>query len=68
MGLGLHPGNNNSKGSLEDLNRLGGFAGAYAQSNIDEGPDVVPPATDRRTAAHLGRRVAEATVRWTRGA
>lgn len=68
VGLGLHPGNNNSKGSLEDLNRLGGFAGAYAQSNIDEGPDVVPPATDRRTAAHLGRRVAEATLRWTRGA
>lgn len=68
VGLGLHPGNNNSKGSVEDLNRLGGFGGAFAQSNVDEGPDVVPPAADRRTAAHLGRRVAEATVRWTKGA
>lgn len=67
VGLGLHPGNNNSKGSIEDLNRLGGFGGAFAQSNVDEGPDAVP-ATDRRTAAHLGRRVAEATVRWTKGA
>ena len=67
VGLGLHPGNNNSKGSIEDLNRLGGFGGAFAQSNVDEGPDAVP-ATDRRTAVHLGRRVAEATVRWTKGA
>ncbi|MEW6123483.1 MAG: flavodoxin family protein [Pseudomonadota bacterium] len=67
VGLGLHPGNNNSNGSIEDLNRLGGFGGAFAQSNIDQGADVVPPATDRRTAAHLGRRVAETTLRWVRG-
>ncbi|MFS8038388.1 flavodoxin family protein [Xanthobacter sp. AM11] len=67
VGLGLHPGNNNSKGSVEDLNRLGGFGGAFAQSNVDEGPDMVPQA-DRRTAAHLGRRVAEAAVRWGKGA
>ncbi|MBA4790127.1 MAG: flavodoxin family protein [Rhizobiales bacterium] len=67
VGLGLHPGNNNSNGSIEDLNRLGGFGGAFAQSNIDQGADVVPPATDRRTAAHLGRRVAKTTLRWVRG-
>ncbi|MFG1344552.1 flavodoxin family protein [Xanthobacter autotrophicus DSM 431] len=68
VGLGLHPGNNNSKGSVDDLNRLGGFGGAFAQSNVDEGPDMVPPAADRKTAQHLGRRVADAAVRWTKGA
>ena len=30
-----------------------------AQSNADQGPELVPPAADRRTAEHLGRRVAE---------
>ncbi|TCT03554.1 flavodoxin family protein [Aquabacter spiritensis] len=67
VGLGLHPGNNNSAGSVNDLNRLGGFGGAFAQSNIDQGPDMGPPEADRRTAAYLGRRVAEATLRWERG-
>jgi NAD(P)H dehydrogenase (quinone) len=33
--------------------------GAMAQSNADQGPELVPPASDRRTAEHLGRRVAE---------
>lgn len=68
VGLGLHPGNNNSKASADDLNRLGGFGGAFAQSNVDQGPDVAPPDADRRTAVHLGRRVAQAAVRWTKGA
>ncbi|WP_426425902.1 flavodoxin family protein [Bradyrhizobium genosp. A] len=64
---GMLPGNNNSKGSIEDLNRLGGFIGAMAQSNFDEPADVAPPATDLRTAAKFGARVAEATIRWTGG-
>ncbi|MFG1402243.1 flavodoxin family protein [Xanthobacter sediminis] len=68
VGLGLHPGNNSSTASINDLNRLGGFGGAFAQSNVDQGADVVPPEADRKTAAHLGKRVAEAAVRWTRGA
>ena len=68
VGLGLHPGNNNSKGSVTDLNRLGSSGGAFAQSNIDEGPDVAPIESDRLTAAHLGHRVAEAAVRWAKGA
>lgn len=63
VGLGLMPGNNSSKGSPEDLNRIGGFAGAMAQSNVDVGPDVAPPQSDRLTAEHLGRRVAEMTAR-----
>lgn len=58
IGLGLMPGNNSSKGSAEDLNRLGGFAGAMAQSNNDQGPDIAPPVSDRQTAALLGERVA----------
>jgi NAD(P)H dehydrogenase (quinone) len=67
VNAGMLPGNNNSKGSVEDLNRLGGFIGAMAQSNFDESSDVAPPATDLRTAAKFGARVAEATKRWTDG-
>lgn len=66
VGLGLLPGNNNSKGSVDDLNRLGSFLGAMAQANADQGADVTPPDSDRKTAAHLGRRVAEAAQRWSK--
>ena len=59
VGLGLPPGNHTSEGSSDDLNRLAGFIGAMAQSNADQGPELVPPSSDRRTAEHLGRRVAE---------
>lgn len=59
VSLGLPPGNNSSKGSPEDLNRLGASLGAMAQSNADERPEKGPSASDLRTAAHLGRRVAE---------
>lgn len=58
IGLGLLPGNNSSKGSESDINRLGSFAGAMAQSNNDQGPDEAPPQSDRKTAALLGERVA----------
>jgi NAD(P)H dehydrogenase (quinone) len=64
VGLGLLPGNNSSTGSPEDLNRLGSFLGAMAQSNADQGPEHGPTAADLRTAEHLGRRVAEAAARW----
>jgi NAD(P)H dehydrogenase (quinone) len=66
VGLGLLPGNNSTKGSIEDLNRLGSSLGAMAQSNADAGPDAAPPATDQRTAEHLGKRVAEITKRWSK--
>ncbi|MFC3575341.1 flavodoxin family protein [Streptomyces yaanensis] len=58
VNLGLHPGWNNSAGSEYDLNRLGVFLGAAAQTNVDEGPEAVHKA-DAATARHLGRRVAE---------
>ncbi len=64
INLGLLPGNNSSTGSTAELNRFGAFLGAMAQSNVDEGPDVAPPQSDRETAFHLGRRVAEAARRW----
>lgn len=60
INLGLMPGNNSSKGSVDDLNRLGSFLGAMAQSNSDQGADVAPISSDLRTAASLGTRVAEA--------
>jgi multimeric flavodoxin WrbA len=64
VGLGLMPGNNSSAGRPDDLNRLGSFLGAMAQSNADQGPDVVPPPADLKTAEALGKRVAEAAKRW----
>jgi len=68
VSTGLMPGNNSSKGSVEDLNRLGSYLGAMAQSNMDEPAETAPPATDLRTAANLGRRIAEVAKRWKNGA
>lgn len=65
INLNHMPGNNSSGGSVEDMNRLGSSLGAMAQSNVDEGADVVPPPADLDTAKHLGRRVAECSKRWT---
>jgi NAD(P)H dehydrogenase (quinone) len=67
VGLGLLPGNITAAGSPEDLNRLAGFLGAMAQSNADVGPESAPAGSDVRTAAHLGRRVAELARRWASG-
>jgi multimeric flavodoxin WrbA len=58
VNLGLPPANNTTSGSEQDLNRLGFFTGAAAQSNADEGPEVAPPQADLLTASHLGERVA----------
>lgn len=67
VNLGLPPGNNASTGSESDLNRLGFFLGAAAQSNADEGPGVAPPIADLLTAEHLGRRVAHVAMQLARG-
>lgn len=67
VSLGLPPANNSSTGSEEDLNRLGIFLGAGAQSNADEGAEVAPPVADLRTSEYLGRRVAETTLQFVRG-
>ncbi len=67
VSLGLYPGWNTSVGSSEDLNRLGSFLGAMAQSNGDAGPEIAPPKSDLETAEALGRRVALVTQQWVRG-
>jgi multimeric flavodoxin WrbA len=64
INLNLMPGNNNSGGSVDDLNRLGSFLGAMAQSNVDEGPDKAPTKADLETAKRLGERVANCARRW----
>ncbi|SFG45344.1 flavodoxin family protein [Streptomyces mirabilis] len=58
VGLGLMPGWNASTASENDLNRLGFFLGAAAQSNQDQGVEGVHKA-DIATAAELGKRVVE---------
>lgn len=63
VGLDLMPGNNNSKGSVNDLNRLGSFSGAMAQSNADQGLEGMQQS-DLKTAEHLGRRVASLVKKW----
>jgi NAD(P)H dehydrogenase (quinone) len=67
VNLDLPPANNSTRGSEADLNRLGFWLGAGAQSNADQGPDVAPPEADLATARHLGQRVAEVTLQFVRG-
>ena len=67
ISLGLPPGNNSTRGSEQDVNRLGFFLGAAAQSNADEGADIAPPQVDLNTARHLGERVAQAAIQFARG-
>jgi multimeric flavodoxin WrbA len=67
VNLDLPPANNSSKGSDAELNRLGFWLGAGAQSNVDQGPDVAPPEADLATARHLGQRVARVTLQLARG-
>ena len=66
ISLNQPPGNNSSAGSEEDVNRLGASVGAMAQSNADQGADMVPPAADLKTAFLLGERVAQCTQRWNK--
>lgn len=56
--LGLMPANT-STSIRNDLNRMGSFLGAMAQSDADQGADLAPPTGDLDTAHHLGQRVAE---------
>jgi len=62
-GLGLMPGNNSSKGSVNDLNRLGSSTGSLTQSGADQRADAIP-ASDLKATEHLGRRVALVTLQF----
>jgi NAD(P)H dehydrogenase (quinone) len=66
VGLGLPDGHNSSQTSDSNLNRLGAYAGAMAQSNVDQGLDGMLES-DIATARCLGQRVGEATIRWATG-
>lgn len=55
------------EGDDRDLNRLGASLGLQTQSS-DASPEETPPECDRLTAELFGARVAEATLRWLRGA
>ncbi|WP_370961557.1 flavodoxin family protein [Amycolatopsis sp. cg9] len=57
VSLGLQPGWASSTASEDDINRLGFFLGAGAQSPNDVGPEGVHKS-DIATAEHLGARVA----------
>lgn len=61
VGLDLFPGKTN-----EELNRVGGWLGAMAQSD-DAPAEVTPIASDLATAAHLGQRVAEIAKQFSAG-
>ncbi|MDF2694992.1 MAG: flavodoxin family protein [Labilithrix sp.] len=63
IGLGLPPTYAAVDVPGEDTNRLGSHLGAMAQSRPGSG---AVPESDLRTAALLGRRVAEAAHRWRR--
>lgn len=63
VGLGLAPGYNHSKGSPEDLNRTGASLGLMAQAHADQGNDGIG-RSEFKTAQALGKRVAEAALRW----
>ncbi|WP_258044243.1 flavodoxin family protein [Streptomyces sp. SM11] len=68
ISLGLLPGwAYTSTGTPDELNRLGGFLGAMAQSPSDLGPDEAPGDSDLRTAHHLGSRVARTALRFAHG-
>jgi multimeric flavodoxin WrbA len=66
VGLDIMPGNNSSKGSVDDLNRLGSYSGAMAQANADQGAEAMLES-DLKTAARLGARVAETALALRRG-
>jgi NAD(P)H dehydrogenase (quinone) len=67
VALDIYPGWSTTEGSADDLNRIGTWLGAAAQSHLDLGPDTAPPDADLRTAAHLGGRVADVARQLTLG-
>lgn len=62
VGMGETP-LTNDKG----INRLSSYVGAMGQA-MTEPPEVAPNEADKLTGESLGRRVAEATLRWVKGA
>lgn len=63
VGTGMLPANS-SKSQRNDVNRMGSFIGAMAQSDSDVGADVAPPPGDLETARLYGKRIAEMAQRF----
>jgi NAD(P)H dehydrogenase (quinone) len=63
VGTGLMPSNKKSA-QRNDVNWLGSFSGAMAQSPSDSSPEEGPLPGDLETARVFGRRVAETARRW----
>lgn len=62
VGTGLLP-SNKKESTRNDVNWLGGFTGALAQSPADASPDEGPLPGDLETARLYGVRIAEAALR-----
>jgi NAD(P)H dehydrogenase (quinone) len=62
VGNGMMPSNNKAA-QRNDLNWIGTFAGAAAQSPVDASPAEMLPG-DLLTAKQFGQRVAQAAARW----
>jgi len=67
VGVGDPPGNNWSGGSRNDVNRLGTWVGAMAQSNGDSDDSTEPPASDCETVSRLARRLSLIAKRFKEG-
>ncbi len=65
VGTGMMPANSKAA-TRNDVNWLGSFAGAMAQSPSDSSPDEGPLPGDLETARLFGARVAETAARWNR--
>ena len=65
IGTGMMPSNSKAA-NRNDINWLGGFSGALAQSPADSSPDEGPLPGDLETARQFGKRVADYAVK-TRG-
>jgi NAD(P)H dehydrogenase (quinone) len=63
VGLGLPDGHNSSISSDRNLNRLGSYIGAMAQSNVDQGIEGIHES-DLATAFSLGARVGTYASTW----
>lgn len=65
VGTGMMPANTKAA-TRNDVNWIGSFAGAMAQSPSDASPDEGPLPGDLETARLFGTRVAETAARWNR--